>query len=33
MFGTNITVDFREENKVKYFDEAEDEEKEDTQYE
>lgn len=33
MFGTNITVDFREENKVKYFNEAEDEEKEDTQYE
>ncbi|WAX11703.1 portal protein [Hungatella phage CH17P1] len=33
MFGTNITVGFREENKVKYFDEAEDEEKEDTQYE
>lgn len=33
MFGTNITVDFREENKVKHFDEAEDEEKEDTQYE
>ncbi len=33
MFGTNITVDFREENKVKYFDESEDEEKEDTQYE
>lgn len=33
MFGTNITVEFREENKVKYFDEAEDEEKEDTQYE
>lgn len=33
MFGTNITVDFREENKLKYFDEAEDEEKEDTQYE
>jgi hypothetical protein len=33
MFGTNITVDFREENKVKCFDEAEDEEKEDTQYE
>lgn len=33
MFGTNIAVDFREENKVKYFDEAEDEEKEDTQYE
>lgn len=33
MFGTNITVDFREENKVKYFDEAEDEEKEGTQYE
>ena len=33
MFGTNITVDFREENKVKYFDETEDEEKEDTQYE
>ena len=33
MFGTNITVDFREANKVKYFDEAEDEEKEDTQYE
>lgn len=33
MFGTNITVGFREENKVKYFDKAEDEEKEDTQYE
>lgn len=33
MFGTNITVGFREENKVKYLDKAEDEEKEDTQYE
>lgn len=33
LFGTNIEVDFREENKVRYYDEGGDEVKEDTEYE